>query len=345
MPLPLVPESHLQATPDTTRKFRLLEVVRLRLREKRYSRRTQDAYLDWIKRYIRFHGRRHPKDMGAQHVALYLSNLAVQRGVAASTQNQALAALRFLYDVALKSPLPRIPGIAPARSQRRQPVVLSQREVGRLLKELEDPARLCAMLMYGSGLRVSECVALRVKDIDFELREIVVRGGKGDKDRRVPLADACVELLRRQLRAAADIHAIDRRNQVDGAGLEPGLMRKYPNAATDPRWQRVFPAARTFQNRQTHTVCRHHLHPSVIQRSVTQASVRAGITKRVSCHTLRHTFATHLILSGADIRTVQDVLGHRDLRTTQIYLHVVKRGGLGVRSPADIVLPDRAPLP
>src|SRR5690349_4369 len=247
MPQPLIPEAHLDAKPEPARRYRLMEIVRLRLREKRYRPRTRDAYTDWIKRYIRFHGRQHPRDLGAEHVALFLSDLAVQRKVSASTQNQALAALRFLYDVALRSPLPRIQGIEPARTKRREPIVLTQREIARLLRVMKDPARLCAMLMYGSGLRLEECVGLRVKDIDFEMHEIVVRSGKGDKDRRVPLADTCVELLRGQLRSAAAVHAIDRRNGVDGAGLPEGLRQKYPNASRDPRWQRVFPAARTYR--------------------------------------------------------------------------------------------------
>jgi integron integrase len=345
MPLPLVPQTHIDAAPDPQRRFRLLEVVRLRLREMRYSPRTQRAYVDWIKRYVVFHGRRHPADLGPEDVREFLSDLAVKQRVAASTQNQALAALVFLYDRAIKRPLPRVDGIAPARTQRREPVVLTQAEVRRLLRQMHDPARLCALIMYGSGLRLTECLTLRVKDIDFEMHEIVVRGGKGDKDRRVPLADSCVELLRRQLKAACAVHATDRRNGVDGSGLEPALLRKYPSAATDLRWQRVFPAARTYVDRATGATFRHHLHHTVVQRAVAIAVRRARIQKRATCHSLRHTFATHLILSGVDIRTVQDVLGHRDIRTTQIYLHVVKRGGLGVRSPADIQLPEQAQRP
>lgn len=333
--MPPVPMSHLHATPDPGRRFRLLEIVRRRMCERRFSERTQRAYLGWIRRYVLFHDRRDPRDMGATEVRDFLSALATQRRVSASTQNQALAALVFLYDGGIGRALPRIAGIAPARATRHVPVVLSQGEVKRLLRQMKDPARLCAALMYGSGLRLLECVALRVKDVDFDRREIVVRNGKGGKDRRVPLAGACVGILKKQLRRAADVYRTDMRNRVDGAGLGEALARKYPGAATDWRWQRVFPAARTYVDRETGRRRRHHLHPTVVQRSVAHAVRQARIAKRATCHSLRHSFATHLLESGSDIRTVQVLLGHTDLRTTMIYTHVLNRGGLGVRSPAD----------
>jgi integron integrase len=304
------------------------------MREKRFSERTQHVYLGWIRRFILFNARRDPRDMGAEEVRTFLSDLAVGRRVSASTQNQALAALSFLYDVAIGRPLVRIEGIAPARKSRHVPVVLSQREVKLLLRALPESVRVCAALMYGSGLRVIECLALRVKDVDFDRREIVVRHGKGGKDRRVPLAEACIAPLRRQLKRAWAVHRADLRNQVDGCGLDEALLRKYPGAATDWKWQRVFPAARTYQA-ATGKRCRYHVHPSVIQRAVAVAARRARINKRVSCHALRHSFATHLLESGSDIRTVQELLGHTDVRTTMIYTHVLNRGGLGVRSPAD----------
>lgn len=335
MPLPPIPTQQLRAAPDVSKRFRLLEIVRLRMRERRFSERTQRAYMGWIRRYIAFHGRRDPRDMGPEQVRAYLSHLAVEARVSASTQNQALAALVFLYDAGIGRALERIEGIAPARRSRHVPVVLSQREVKVLLRQMSDPARLCAALMYGSGLRLMECVTLRVKDIDFDRSEIVVRQGKGGKDRRVPLADACVGLLRKQFKRAAASHQADLRNRVDGLKLDDALRRKYPGAVADWRWQRVFPAVRTYIERGTGVHRRHHLHQSVVQRAVTHAARAAGITKRVSCHSLRHSFATHLLESGADIRTVQVLLGHSDVRTTMIYLHVLNRGGLGVRSPAD----------
>lgn len=335
MPLPPVPLSHLRAPADPTKRYRLLEIVRRRMREKRFSERTQRAYLDWIRRFVLFHSRRDPRDMGAEEVREFLSDLAVRLAVSASTQNQARAALTFLYDEAIRRPLVRIEGIAPARKPRRVPVVLSPREVKLLLRVLEGPARLCAALMYGSGLRLMECLSLRVKDVDFDRREIVVRFGKGGKDRRVPLADACVAPLKSQLKRAWAVHRADLRNQVNGAGLDGALTRKYPGAVTDWRWQRVFPAERTYVDGATGERRRHHLHPTAVQRAVAAGVRRARIAKRATCHSLRHSFATHLLESGADIRTVQELLGHTDVRTTMIYTHVLNRGGLGVRSPAD----------
>jgi integron integrase len=304
------------------------------MRERRYSDRTQATYINWIRRFVLFHDRRDPRDMGPDEVRAFLSDLAIRQRVSASTQNQALAALVFLYDVAIKRPLARVEGIAAAKQSRCVPVVLSQREIKLLLRALDNPSRLCAALMYGSGLRLMECLSLRVKDLDFDRREIVVRGGKGKRDRRVPLAEACVVPLRAQLKRAASVHRADIRNNVDGAGLDQATIRQYPNAARDWRWQRVFPAVRTYID-ATGRRGRHHLHPTVIQRHVASAARRARIPKRVSCHALRHSFATHLLEAGADIRTVQELLGHSDLKTTMRYTHVLNRGGLGVRNPAD----------
>ena len=311
-----------------------MEIVRRRLHEKRYSPRTQASYTDWIRRFIYFHDRRDPRDMGAEEVRAFLSDLAVRLEVSASTQNQARAALRFLYDEAIRRPLPFVAGTEPARKPKRVPVVLSQREVKLLLRVLEPPERLCAALMYGSGLRLLECLALRVKDVDFDRRELIVRNGKGGKDRRVPLAESCVGMLRRQMKDAWNVHRADLRNGVDGTGLEPALVRKFPRAPSDWQWQRVFPATRTYVDAAGKR-CRHHMHESAVQRAVTAAARRARITKRATCHSLRHSFATHLLESGSDIRTVQELLGHNDLRTTMIYTHVLNKGGLGVRSPAD----------
>jgi len=334
MPLPPIPESHLNGPPDPGRRFRLMDVVRRRLRERRYSRRTEEAYVHWIRRYIVFHGRRHPRDLGPDAVRAFLSNLAVGEQVAASTQNQALAALLFLYAHVLGRALPRIEGITPARRPRYVPVVLSQGEVRGLLGKLPEPARLCASLMYGSGLRVVESVSLRVKDVDLGRREIVVRGGKGQKDRRTPLAEMCVPALERQLKRGLAAFREDRRIHVRVTGVAPALARKYPDAETSWPWWYVFPAARTFVDAQR-VERRHHLHESVVQRAVKKAVRELGLTKRVTSHSLRHSFATHLLEAGADIRTVQSLLGHSDVRTTMIYTHVLNKGGLGVTSPGD----------
>lgn len=334
MPLPPIPLGHITAAPDPARKYRLLEIVRQRMRERRYSPRTAEAYLYWIKRYILYHRRRHPRELGEADVRKYLSYLATERGVAAATQNQALAALTFLYDGVLGRPLARIDGIAPASASRRVPVVLSPREVRALLVRMRPDLRLCAALMYGSGLRVTECVSLRVKDVDLDRREIIVRGGKGNKDRRTPLAERCVGALRRWLDVQARLHRADQRRAVGVTGLGDALERKYPGAAREWPWRYVFPASRT-QRDAAGVRRRHHLHETVLQRAIKDAAHSAGIAKRVTSHSLRHSFATHLLESGADIRTVQELLGHSDVRTTMIYTHVLNKGGLGVISPAD----------
>jgi len=311
-----------------------MEIVRRVLRERRYSTRTASAYVQWIRRFILHHGRRHPKDLGAEHVRDFLSSLATEAGVSAATQNQALAALQFLYDRVLKQGLLRVDGVVPAKQSRRVPVILSQAEVRAILEHLKDPIRLCAQLMYGGGLRLTECVTLRVKDVDIDRREIVIRDGKGGKDRRTPLAESCIPALRRHLDARQREIALDRRTDVRTTGISSALLRKTPGADTDWRWQFVFAAARTFVD--DHRVRRrHHVHATAIQRAFKAAVDAARLPKRASCHSLRHSFATHLLESGADIRTVQELLGHTDVRTTMIYTHVLNRGALGVRSPAD----------
>ena len=334
MPYPLIPESHLAAAPRPDRPLRFMEVVRRRLGEARFSPRTCEAYIHWIRRFIRFHGRRHPKDMAEAEVRAFLSSLAVEQGVAASTQNQALAALVFLYERVVQRRLRRVDGIATAKRPARLPVVLSIEEVRTLLAQLRDPARLCGALMYGGGLRVSECVSLRRKDIDFDRSEITVRGGKGDKDRRTPLARMCREPLVEQLTRARALVRRDEEEGVRTTGVSEALTRKYPNAERDLGWQYVFPASRTFVD-AAGVRRRHHVHETAIQRAVRGAARAAGMPKRVTCHSLRHSFATHLLEPGADIRTVQELLGHSDVRTTMQYTHVLNRGALGVRSPAD----------
>jgi integron integrase len=331
---PPIPAQHLEGPPAPERRFRLLEVVRRVLRERRFSVRTEEAYLFWIKRYVIASGRRHPADLAEEDVRRFLSTLAVEEHVAVSTQNQALAAITFLYAHVIRRPLARVDGIAPAHRSRRLPVVLTQTELRAIMAQLGEPYRLCVALMYGSGLRLMECMTLRVKDVDLERREIVVRDGKGAKDRRTPLAKTCVEPLRR-LQSDVDLRlARDRHAGVSTTGLGEALERKYPNAAMDPRWQYLFAAARTHSLPDGRRA-RHHLHESALQRAFGAAVRASGITKRATCHSLRHSFATHLLESGADIRTVQELLGHSDVRTTMIYTHVLNRGGLGVRSPAD----------
>lgn len=334
MSSPQIPLAHLAAPPDAARRFRLLELVRRRLRARRYSPRTEKVYVAWVRRYVLFHDRRHPRDLGPDHVRDFLSALAVRDHVSAATQNQALAALTFLYDHVIGVPLQRVDGIAPARRGQRVPVVLSQQELRRILACLREPVQLCAQLMYGSGLRVVECVALRVKDVDLDRCEIVVRSGKGSKDRRTPLARAAVPRLRRWLRDRERDYRRDQKASIRCTGLTEALLRKYPGADRSWPWWYVFPATRTVCD-TTGVRRRHHLHESVVQRAVKRAATDAGLTKRVVSHSFRHSFATHLLESGADIRTVQELLGHTDVRTTMIYTHVLNRGGLGVRSPAD----------
>ena len=272
--------------------------------------------------------------MGAEEVSQFLSHLAPAQGVAASTHNQALAAILFLYDKVLSTPLEPVEAIAPARLSRHVPVVLSPREIRAILSCLRDPYRLCVALMYGSGLRLMECVTLRVKDIDTERHEIVVRSGKGGKDRRVPLAQTCVPDLAAWLRHQQPRYGVDVRAGVRATGITSALERKHPGASLEWRWRYVFPATRTFVDGDA-VQRRHHLHESAVQRALRTAVQRATIPKRVSCHAFRHSFATHLLENGADVRAVQELLGHTDVRTTMIYTHVLNRGGLGVVSPAD----------
>ncbi|MEO8192746.1 MAG: integron integrase [Gemmatimonadales bacterium] len=334
MPLPLVPSSHLQKAAEPERRYRFMEVVRRALLERRYSQRTVEAYRGWIRRYIDFSGRRHPADMGEAEVRSFLSDLAIGQRVSASTQNQALAALNFLYATVLHRPLAQMLDIVPAQRPRRLPVVLSTSEVRSILHGLRDPDRLVVSLLYGSGLRILECVSLRVKDVDIERREITVRGGKGDKDRRAPLAESAVQDVKRVLRSSYKLWSADRRSSIRVTGIEGALARKLTNADGEWPWFYVFPATRTFVD-SSGVRRRHHLHETQVQRAVRAAAAEARLSKRVTCHSFRHTFATHLLESGADIRTIQELLGHKDLRTTMIYTHVLNRGGLGVRSPAD----------
>jgi integron integrase len=311
----------------------LLGVLRDRLALRHASDRTVEAYTMWVRRYVRFHERRHPRDVGAAGVRAFLTHLARERNVSASTQNQARAALLFLYREVLE--LPEVDGIVRAKRGSSCPTVLSRDEAGRLLAELEGVPRLISMLLYGSGLRLLEACSLRVKDVDLDRGEIVVRQAKGRRDRLTMLPDALVEPLATQLAAVRERHRADVAAGRGYVALPAAQVRKSPSAARDPRWQWVFPAARGYKDRQTGRWVRHHVHETVVQRAVADAARRAGISKRVSPHTFRHSFATHLLEAGYDIRTVQELLGHRNVKTTMRYTHVLNRGGRGVRSPVD----------
>lgn len=315
--------------------LKLMERVRRAIRVRHYSRRTEEAYAYWIRRFIVFHGKRPPDQLGAADVSAFITDLAVNGHVAASTPNQALSALLFLYETVIEKSLGAIDRPKHAKMPTRVPVVLTRSEVQAVLRQILGVPWLVVALLYGAGLRLQECLELRIKDIDFEKKEITVRRGKGQKDRRVMLPDTVVEPLRIHL---ADVKATHERDLSVGFGrvvLPDALERKYSNAPTSWSWQFVFPASRVCQDPKYGCPSRFHLHETVIQRAVTAAARAAGLTKRVGCHTFRHSFATHLLESGSDIRTVQELLGHSDVRTTMIYTHVLNRGGLGVKSPLD----------
>lgn len=314
---------------------RLLDVVGRRCRERRLARRTEEAYRHWVRRFVLFHDKRHPRELGASEVAAFLSHLAAEERVAASTQNQAFAALLFLYRHVLGIELGPLPETARARRPTRLPVVLSREEVSRLFSHLSEEPRLVAGLLYGSGLRLLEALRLRVKDLDFDRRELTVRSGKGDKDRRTMIAANLVTGLTAHLESVRALWSVDRAREPSGVALPHALAGKYPNAGSEWAWYWVFPAPALFRDEESGALRRHHLHESRVQRAVHGAVRAAGISKPASCHTLRHSFATHLLEAGYDIRTVQELLGHREVSTTMIYTHVLNRGGRGVRSPAD----------
>jgi integron integrase len=314
---------------------KLLDQLRAVLRRKHYSIRTEEAYVSWSARYIRFHQLRHPRDMGAPEIAAFLTHLAVDDQIAASTQNQARCALLFLYQHVLHIDLGTLPDIEPAKQPQRLPVVLTRDEVRAVLAQLSGTYRLMAQLLYGGGLRLMECVRLRVKDLDFAQTQVVVRDGKGGKDRVTTLPVRLVTPLQDHLRIVERTHQEDLARGYGVVYLPDALERKYPNANREWPWQYVFPADRLSTDPRTGVVRRHHLDESGLQKAVHAAVRAAGITKPASCHTFRHSFATHLLENGYDIRTVQELLGHSDVKTTMIYTHVLNRGGKGVRSPLD----------
>lgn len=320
---------------STTKPPKLLDQVRSRIRLKHYSIRTEKTYLAWIRRFILFNSKRHPKEMGKKEVEAFLTHLAVDRRVAASTQNQALNAVLFLYKEVLGIELPWMDDVVRVKRPARIPEVLSASEVARLLAQMDGVYRLMASLLYGSGLRLMEAVRLRVKDVDFDYRQIIVRDAKGAKDRVTPLPTTVIEALQAQLNFVASQHREDLAAGYGSVFLPGALAVKYPNAQAELAWQYVFPSSRLSVDPRSKATRRHHLSEKGLQQAVKGAVKRAGIRKKASCHTLRHSFATHLLERGNDIRTVQELLGHKSVQTTMIYTHVLKLGGRGVVSPLD----------
>jgi integron integrase len=319
---------------EEQRPKKLWGQVRDAIRLKHYSYRTEQAYVGWIKRYIYFHGVRHPSDMGAPEVEAFLTHLAVQENVAASTQNQALSALLLLYRDVLHQELGPIDALR-AKRHKRLPTVLTKEETLRLIGCLSGVHQLMSKLIYGSGLRLMECLRLRVKDLEFERRALIVRDGKGAQDRVTVLPDSLIPVLQDHLQRVKALHEQDLAQGYGAVYLPDALARKYPNADTEWGWQYVFPANSLSQDPRSGATGRHHLHESSLQKAIKEAAQLAGIAKPVGPHTLRHCFATHLLESHYDIRTVQELLGHKDVKTTMIYTHVLQRGGLAVRSPLD----------
>lgn len=328
----------MQNSPKATlipKDKKLLEQVSDAIRLKHYSYRTEQTYKDWIKRYILFHGKRHPKDMGVEEIQVFLSHLASEKNVAASTQNQALSALLFLYRNVLNVAVEFPTDIVRAEKSKTLPTVLTHQEVLSVINRMHGDSQLMSRLLYGAGLRLMECLRLRVKDIDFGNRQILVRDGKGEDDRVTVLPDSLLSDLDLHLQTVALIHQKDLKQGFGEVHLPYALARKYPGAAKEFAWQYVFPAVSRSEDPVTRRIMRHHADPSVLQKAVREAAKRAGIAKPVTPHTFRHSFATHLLQNGYDIRTVQELLGHKDVKTTMIYTHVLQRGGLAVKSPLD----------
>ena len=321
--------------PDYPQAPRLLDQVRDAIRRRHYSRRTEETYVQWIRRFIFFSGRRHPKDLGAAEVTAFLNHLASERDVAAATQNQALSALLFLYKEVLAMPLAWLDGLERAKRPARLPTVLTVAEVERLLAQLHGPRWLMASLLYGAGLRLRECLKLRVKDVDFGYRQILVRDGKGGKDRVTMLPATVAAPLEAHLARVQQLHTRDVAEGFGDVELPDAIARKYPRAPYEWGWKFVFPSHKRSVDPSSGVIRRHHVYENYLIRGVKQAARAAGLAKHVSCHTLRHSFATHLLEAGYDIRTVQELLGHADVSTTMIYTHVLNKGGRGVSSPLD----------
>ncbi len=330
-----IPGSEL--TKVRQRHGEVLKQLLMVIRQRGYSIRTEQTYESWAARFIGYCDNRDPKTLGADEVVSFLQYLAVRRNVAASTQNQALNALVFFYDQVIQQPLGDMGGFIRAKRPKKLPVVLTQNEIHRLLEQMNGRQRLMTSLLYGTGMRLMDCVRLRVQDVDFEYRQIVIRDGKGQKDRVVPLPERLIEPIKTHLAAVRKTHQDDLKMGNGEVYLPNALSRKYPSAAKEWGWQYVFPSARLSVDPRSGKVRRHHIHENGLQKAVKKAAALAGITKRVNCHALRHSFATHLLENGYDIRTVQELLGHADVSTTMIYTHVLNRGGQGVRSPLDSI--------
>ena len=324
--------------PGAPGKPRLLDRMREAIRARHYSLRTEEAYVAWARRFILFHGKRHPAEMGETEINAFLSHLAVRDGVSASTQNQALASLLFLYRHVLEVEFPVLGGVVRARRSVHIPVVMTRAETKAVLRRMDGAPRLVATILYGSGLRLLEALRLRVKDVEFGLNQIVVRDPKGRRDRRVPFPEVVRTVMPSWLARVKRIHERDLTDGFGGVFLPDALARKYPGAERQWAWQWLFPAERRSRDPRSQVERRHHLHETIVQRAVRQAVRDAGVKRPVSCHTFRHSFATHLLEEGYDIRTIQELLGHRSVRTTMIYTHVLQRGAHAVRSPADDLL-------
>jgi len=335
-PHPSSPSSdHRVGFSTGERQPKLLDQLRAAIRMRHYSLRTEETYLHWIERFILFHGKRHPQELGGQEISQFLSTLAVDHHVSASTQNQALCALLFLYRHVLAHEVGWLDNVVRAKRPQRLPVVLTKHEVKSLLGAMDGVPWIIASLLYGAGLRLLECLRLRVKDIEFSTKQITVREGKGNKDRVTMLPMSVTVQLTAHLGQVRELHQRDLQHGVGQVYLPDALERKYPNANKEWGWQWVFPASQISLDPRSGARRRHHVHDSVPQKAVKEAARKAGLIKPVSCHTLRHSFATHLLEAGYDIRTIQELLGHRDVTTTMIYTHVLNRGGKGVQSPVD----------
>jgi len=317
--------------------MKLIDQVRNVIRKKHYSYRTEQAYVDWIKRYIYFNNKLHPKDLGEKEISRFISHLAINRNVAASTQNQALNAIVFLYKQVLRIELGDFGPMERAKRPKRLPVVMTKEEVERILGFTAGTKAIMAKLLYGGGLRLMECLRLRIKDIDFDMNQVIVRSGKGDKDRVTMLPEALKPLLKDHLKKVKTMHERDLKMNLGEVYLPFALARKYPNAAKEWGWQYVFPSDRISSNPRNGKKGRHHLDESGLQKAIRNAARKAGVLKPVGPHSFRHSFATHLLEAGYDIRTVQELLGHKNVKTTMIYTHVMNKGALGTKSPLDML--------